>query len=61
MHELVRRGVRDRVLAVLGGPHIDHRLAVELGYDAGFGPGTRPSEVANFIVDRVLSRLGLSP
>ena len=35
---------------LLGGPRIDHRLALELGFDAGFGPGTKPSDVANFIV-----------
>jgi beta-lysine 5,6-aminomutase beta subunit len=55
---LERLGVRDRVTAILGGPRIDHRLAVELGYDAGFGPGTKPSDVANFIVGAVLHRLG---
>jgi beta-lysine 5,6-aminomutase beta subunit len=56
--ELARLGARDRVIAILGGPRIDHRLAVELGYDAGFGPGTRPSEVANFIVGAVLRKMG---
>ena len=45
-------------LTVLGGPRIDHRLAHSLGYDAGFGPGTRPSEVANFLVAAVLKRMG---
>jgi len=58
VEELVNVGVRDRVVAILGGPRIDHRLALELGYDAGFGPGTRPSDVANFIVARLLERLG---
>jgi beta-lysine 5,6-aminomutase beta subunit len=56
--ELERLGIRRRVTAILGGPRIDHRLAVELGYDAGFGPGTKPSEVANFIVGAVLKRMG---
>ena len=56
--ELERLGIRGRVTALLGGPRIDHRLAVELGYDAGFGPGTKPSEVANFIVGAVLKRMG---
>ncbi|HTN53293.1 MAG TPA: OAM dimerization domain-containing protein [Anaeromyxobacter sp.] len=55
---LARLGIRDRITAILGGPRIDHRLALELGYDAGFGPGTRPSEVANFIVGAVLARAG---
>jgi beta-lysine 5,6-aminomutase beta subunit len=56
--ELRRLGIRERITAILGGPRIDHRLAVELGYDAGFGPGTKPSEVANFIVGAVLRRMG---
>jgi len=56
--ELARLGLRQRVVALLGGPRIDHRLALELGYDAGFGPGTRPSEVANFLVHEVLRRMG---
>jgi beta-lysine 5,6-aminomutase beta subunit len=46
------------VVAILGGPRIDHKLAAELGFDAGFGPGTRPSDVANFIVGAVLKRMG---
>ena len=58
IEELTRLGCRDRVVAVLGGPRIDHRLAQALGYDAGFGPGTRPSEVANFLVAAVLKRMG---
>ena len=48
-------------MALLGGPRIDHRLALELGYDAGFGPGTRPSDVANYLVGRVLARAGKAP
>ena len=56
--ELSRLGWRERVVAILGGPRIDPRLARELGYDAGFGPGTRPSDVAHFIVEEVLRRMG---
>ena len=59
--ELVKLGIRDRVVAILGGPRIDHKLALELGYDAGFGPGTKPSDVANYIVGRVLERAGQAP
>ena len=58
IRELARLGVRDRITAILGGPRIDHRLALELGYDAGFGPGTRPSDVANYVVGAVLRRMG---
>jgi beta-lysine 5,6-aminomutase beta subunit len=55
---LDKAGLRAQVTLVLGGPRIDHRLAAELGYDAGFGPGTKPSDVANFIVGAVLKRMG---
>ncbi len=58
LRELERLGVRGSVTAILGGPRIDHRIAVELGYDAGFGAGTKPSDVANFIVGSVLRRMG---
>ena len=54
--ELAKRSqVRD-VLFILGGPRIDHALARELGFDAGFGPGTRPEQVASYIVHRLLAR-----
>lgn len=43
-------GMRDNVVLILGGPRIDHRLALELGFDAGFGPGTSPRKVASFLV-----------
>jgi beta-lysine 5,6-aminomutase beta subunit len=56
--ELKKLGLRERVIAILGGPRIDHRLALELGYDAGFGPGTKPSDVANYVVGEVLRRMG---
>ncbi|GAC1547993.1 MAG: B12-binding domain-containing protein [Polyangiales bacterium] len=49
---LERRAVRDRFL-LLGGPRIDHKLALELGFDAGFGPGTRPPDVASDLVHRL--------
>jgi beta-lysine 5,6-aminomutase beta subunit len=50
---LRRQGWRDRVVLLLGGPRIDHKLALELGFDAGFGPGTKPSEVATYLVHRL--------
>jgi beta-lysine 5,6-aminomutase beta subunit len=46
------------VSLLLGGPRVDHKLALELGFDAGFGPGTRPSDVANYILHAVLKRMG---
>ncbi len=46
-------GFREKVLLVVGGPYIDEKLAQELGYDAGFGRGTLPRDVATFIARRV--------
>ncbi len=47
------QGFRHKMLMLLGGPRIDHKLALDLGFDAGFGPGTKPSEVASLIVEHV--------
>jgi beta-lysine 5,6-aminomutase beta subunit len=60
IEELERLGIRQRVIAILGGPRLDHRTAIELGYDAGFGAGTLPSDVANYVVAEVLRRMGKS-
>jgi len=52
--DLVKKeGIRDRLVLLLGGPRIDHKLALELGFDAGFGPGTKPVDVAAFLVERL--------
>jgi beta-lysine 5,6-aminomutase beta subunit len=56
--ELERLGARAGLVLVLGGPRVDHRLAVELGYDAGFGSGTQPSDVASYLVSAVLRKQG---
>jgi beta-lysine 5,6-aminomutase beta subunit len=57
---LEAEGLRDRVVLVAGGARVDHALAQELGYDAGFGPGTTPSRVAAFLLDEVSRRRGLA-
>jgi len=44
------------LLKIAGGPRIDHRIARSVGFDAGFGPGTKPSEVANYIVHELIKR-----
>jgi beta-lysine 5,6-aminomutase beta subunit len=54
--ELAKKAGMREVMFLLGGPRIDHALATELGYDAGFGPGTRPVQVAGFIVERLIAR-----
>jgi len=54
---LEAQGVRDRVVLIAGGPRVTNRLASELGYDAGFGRGTVPSEVAAFVAVTLAERL----
>ncbi|MCS1352632.1 OAM dimerization domain-containing protein [Mechercharimyces sp. CAU 1602] len=46
-------GVRERFLLICGGPRINHEMALELGYDAGFGPGSLPPLVASYIAQAV--------
>jgi len=50
--------LRDRVVLIAGGARVDHALAKELGYDAGFGPGTTASVVAGFLLEEVSRRRG---
>lgn len=56
---LEAEGWRDKVVLVAGGPRITHALAIELGYDAGFGAGTKPSDVASYLCQEVLKRKSL--
>jgi len=49
--------IRDNVVLVCGGPRVTNRMASELGYDAGFGRGTLPSQVAAFIAVTLAERL----
>ncbi len=53
---LEAEGVRDRLLLIAGGPRVTNLLATELGYDAGFGRGTLPSDVAAFVAQRLADR-----
>jgi beta-lysine 5,6-aminomutase beta subunit len=59
VERLLERGERDRFVLLLGGPRIDHKLAVSLGFDAGFGPGSLPRHVAAFLVQRIIEKRGL--
>lgn len=54
---LEAEGMRDDVVLLCGGPRVTNLMATELGYDAGFGRGTLPSEVAAFIATAVARRL----
>jgi beta-lysine 5,6-aminomutase beta subunit len=49
--------LRDGIVLIAGGPRVTNLLAAELGYDAGFGRGTLPGEVATFIARRLAERV----
>ena len=51
-----KMGLKERMVFVAGGPRVTHPMALECGFDAGFGAGTRPSEVASYIVEEILRR-----
>lgn len=53
---LEAEGLRDRFLVICGGPRVHHELALELGYDAGFGPGTLAPVVASYFVQEMVKR-----
>jgi len=48
--------VRERYLFIVGGPRISNSFAKELGYDAGFGPGSTATSVASFIAQELIAR-----
>jgi beta-lysine 5,6-aminomutase beta subunit len=56
MNRAEKMGLRDKLIFVSGGPRVTHPLALECGFDAGFGVGTKPSEVASYIVEEYLRR-----
>lgn len=43
-------------LFLAGGPRLSHPIALELGFDAGFGAGTMPSDVASYLVQALVGR-----
>src|SRR5437763_283980 len=50
-------GVRQRYLLIVGGPRISNAFAKELGYDAGFGPGSTATTVASYIAQEIVARM----
>ena len=51
--------IREKIILICGGARITNELAKELGYDAGFGPGTYAEIVASFFIREFVSRKGL--
>jgi beta-lysine 5,6-aminomutase beta subunit len=63
LQDLMKRaeqmGLKEKIIFVAGGPRVTHPLALECGFDAGFGVGTKPSDVASYIVEEFLKRRGI--
>ncbi len=53
---LESQGLRDRFIVIVGGPRINHELAKELGYDAGFGKKKFADDVASYIVQEIVNK-----
>jgi beta-lysine 5,6-aminomutase beta subunit len=54
-------GLRDKIIFIAGGPRVTHPMALECGFDAGFGVGTKPSDVASYVVEEFLRRREKTP
>jgi len=54
---LEKAGMRNRFIVIVGGPRVSHSMAIELGFDAGFGKGTYSEDVATLILERMLVKL----
>ncbi len=57
MNRARQMGLLEKIIFVAGGPRVTHPLALECGFDAGFGVGTKPSDVASYIVEEFIKRM----
>lgn len=57
---LEAEGIRDQLIVICGGARVSNELAKELGYDAGFGPGTYAETVATFFIKEMLARKNIN-
>ena len=56
MTRAAKAGLTEKLIFVAGGPRVTHPMALECGFDEGFSVGTKPSEVASYIVEEFLRR-----
>jgi len=57
---LEAEGIREKIILICGGARISNELAKELGYDAGFGPGTYAEIVATYFIKEIQIRRELN-
>ncbi|MCP4179133.1 MAG: hypothetical protein GY756_15340 [bacterium] len=53
---LEAEGLREKLVVIVGGPRVTNRLALELGFDAGFGRGTYPDDVASYVAKKIAEK-----
>ncbi|KAJ50279.1 D-ornithine 4,5-aminomutase subunit beta [Clostridium tetanomorphum] len=59
LHDLcVEKGVRDKLMLISGGTQVTDEIAREHGMDVGFGRGSNGTDVASFIIKKLM---GLNP
>ena len=60
LKDLIKRaekmGLREKMIFIAGGPRVTHPMALECGFDAGFGVGSKPSTVASYLLDEFMRR-----
>jgi beta-lysine 5,6-aminomutase beta subunit len=49
-------GIRDQFICIVGGPRITPKLAMQIGFDAGFSKGTYAEHVASFVARKLFER-----
>ncbi len=53
---LEAENLRSKLIVCVGGPRMSNKLALELGFDCGFGRGTYPENVGSYIVKKLVER-----
>ncbi|MDN5341320.1 cobalamin-dependent protein [Oceanotoga sp. DSM 15011] len=50
-------GIRKKTILIAGGARINHELAKEIGFDAGFGPNSFADDVGAYIANEIVNRM----
>lgn len=48
--------LRANIVVCAGGPRVSNKLALEIGFDAGFGRGSYPEHVASYVVEKLYEK-----
>lgn len=56
--ELETAGLYGKIITIIGGPRLTYKDAEEHGFDIVFASGTKPSQVASFILYKMLAKDG---